>query len=140
MDDFYTLSGYRKMESGKLTTAMEDYLEMIFRLSGDGGVRVGELSEHLHVKPSSASKMISHLAEKGLVDAEKYGRVRLSEKGRVAGAYLIRRHETVHRFLCALNGTSNELEEAEKIEHFLSRRTVENLEILCDKMKKDGAT
>lgn len=40
------------------------------------------------------------------------------------------RHEVIHAFLCFLNGSSNELEEAEKIEHFLSRKTVENLNAL----------
>ena len=41
-----------------------------------------------------------------------------------------RRHEVIHRFLCALNHSDNELEQVEKIEHFLNRTTVKNLEQL----------
>ena len=44
------------------------------------------------------------------------------------GSYLIRRHELVNSLLCRINGTENELEEVEKIEHFLSPRTVKNIE------------
>lgn len=58
-DAFYTMKGYQINEDGQLSTAMEDYLEMISRLlKGNTVVRTGELAEQLHVTPSSASKMI----------------------------------------------------------------------------------
>lgn len=40
----------------------------------------------------------------------------------------------MHRFLCTLNSSENELEQAEKIEHFLDGRTVENLARLTENM------
>lgn len=44
-DGFYTLKGYQTNETAELTTAMEDYLEMICRLLQDReSVRVGDLS------------------------------------------------------------------------------------------------
>ena len=44
-DGFYTMKGYRLQSDSKMTSAMEDYLEMITRLSVQGGsVRVSELS------------------------------------------------------------------------------------------------
>lgn len=138
MDEYYTLKGYSARENVSLTTAMEDYLEMIFRLSTKGRVRVGDLSGHIHVKPSSASKMIRILAEHELLTAEKYGLITLTEKGNANGKYLIWRHETVHDFLCALNGTKSEIEEAEKIEHFLRPITLENLSKLTAKLKNGG--
>ena len=56
---FYTIKGYQIQEGAELTPAMEDYLEMICRLMETHTVvRLGELAEVLHVKPSSASKMI----------------------------------------------------------------------------------
>lgn len=54
----------------------------------------------------------------------------MTDKGREAGNYLLYRHEVIHRFLCVLNHSGNELEQAEKIEHFLDRTTVKNLELL----------
>lgn len=65
-DGFYTLKGYQTNETAELTTAMEDYLEMICRLLQDReSVRVGDLSRMLHVKPSSVTKMIQHLCLSG---------------------------------------------------------------------------
>ena len=54
---FYTLKGYQLIESDELTPAMQDYLEMIYRLSAESSiVRVSTLAAELHVRPSSASK------------------------------------------------------------------------------------
>lgn len=134
---FYTIKGYQIQEGAELTPAMEDYLEMICRLMETHTVvRLGELAEGLHVKPSSASKMIRLLSESGYINAEKYGYILLTEKGRQAGDYLLYRHDVLQRFLCLLNNTDNELEQVEKIEHFLDARTIENLAKLTALMEK----
>ncbi len=127
-EDFYTLTGYQQREQAELTPAMEDYLEMICRLAEqDPVVRRCEIAGHLHVSPASASKMTQQLKDEGYINAEKYGYVSLTDKGRQAGEYLLFRHQVLHRFLCALNQSDNELEQAEKLEHFLNRTTVQNL-------------
>ena len=124
-EEFRTLTGYRDAEKKQITSAMEDYLEMIFRMAEEGkSVRVGDLARRLHVSPPSATKMIAHLAECGCVDAARYGYVSLTEYGRCVGGYLMTRHDTVHRFFCALNGTDSELEQTEKVEHFILPRTL----------------
>ena len=138
-EEFYTLKGYQINEAGELTTAMEDYLEMICRIAeGEGGVRVGTLSQKLHVKPSSATKMLQQLDHAGFIHAEKYGFVHLTEKGREAGRYLLYRHEIIEKFLCALNQSSDQLEQAEKIEHFLDRETVKNLDALTSLLRAEN--
>ena len=134
---FYTMKGYQINEAAELTPAMEDYLEMICRLMEDCSVvRLGELAEGLHVKPSSASKMIRLLSETGYINAEKYGYILLTEKGRQAGNYLLYRHDVLQRFLCILNHSESELEQVEKIEHFFDKRTVENLDKLTATLTK----
>ena len=41
-DGFYTMKGYALLSADVVTSAMEDYLEMIARIERDGGVaRVG---------------------------------------------------------------------------------------------------
>lgn len=151
--DFYTLKGYQLKQFPELTYAMEDYLEMIFRLlsdSSDSGcslldaplqgtsktpvVRIRNLAEQLHVQPSSASKMVHNLADAGYVRFPRYGYIVLTEKGLMTGAYLLRRHEVLHTFLCLLNHSSNELEQVEKIEHFINDSTLKNLEALTLKL------
>ena len=124
-EEFRTLTGYRDAEKKQITSAMEDYLEMIFRMAGEGvPIRVGDLARRLHVSPPSATKMIANLAECGCVDAARYGYVTLTEYGQSVGDYLMKRHDTVHRFFCTLNGTESELEQTEKVEHFILPRTL----------------
>lgn len=141
MDDgFYTLKGYTLLEHGLLTAAMEDYLEMICRMGQESQevVRVSALAAALHVQPSSASKMAGNLRAQGLVHFPRYGCISLTETGRLMGEYLLRRHELVHRLLCEINGSGGELEECEKIEHFLSPRTVGNLEGFLNRLGRGG--
>lgn len=138
VNGFYTLKGYQMNEGAELTTAMEDYLEMICRTSLESGiVRVSDLSKMLNVKPSSATKMVQHLKELGYVNSEKYGQIELTEVGASAGKYLLYRHDVISRFLCILNQSENELEQVEKIEHFLNRKTVENISKLTQRLEAE---
>ena len=110
---------------------------MICRLlAGADTVRISELAGHLHVKPSSASKMVGTLTQEGYLEYRRYGHIAATKKGLDVGSYLLYRHEIVHRFLCLLNHTNNELEEVEKMEHFLSEKTVRNLEKLIAAMEE----
>ena len=132
---FYTLKGYSLIEGKAITSSMEDYLEMIYRIHAAGEtVRIGAVSEMLHVKPSSASKMVENLKSQGLVSAKKYGNIILTNEGIELGKYLVFRHDTIHRLLCYINQTENELEQVEKIEHFINPGTVENINRLLDKL------
>lgn len=135
-DKFYTLKGYTKKNKEELSPAMEDYLEMIYRdACADEVVRVNALAARLHVKPPSSSKMVSRLKEQGLVDFEHYGLIRLTEKGQEMGAYLLRRHEILHRFFCFVNRSKDQLELVEKIEHFMNKETIDNLETLLPRLQ-----
>jgi len=134
---FYTLKGYALIEDSAITSSMEDYLEMAYRIHTTGeAVRVGTLAENLNVKPSSATKMVSNLKKEGLVTSEKYGYIKLTNTGIELGKYLIFRHETLHSFLCYINQSKNELEQVEKIEHFINVKTVNNIKKLLDNMSK----
>lgn len=133
---FYTMKGYALQTDIEVTSAMEDYLEMITRIERRGeGVRVSDLSRQLHVKASSATKMVQQLAQSGFVNAEKYGNITLTESGRKMGNYLLYRHDVLQDFLCLLNHSENELEQVEKIEHFLDEYTIRNLELLNRQLK-----
>lgn len=134
-DGFYTMKGYALNAEGELTSAMEDYLEMIARLIQQSEfVRANDLSKMLHVKASSVTKMVQQLGQAGLIQAEKYGDIRLTEKGHDVGNYLLYRHDVLNRFLCALNRSDDELEQVEKIEHFLNRDTIKNMELLTRRL------
>lgn len=135
MGGFYTMKEYQRAGAKGLTSSMEDYLEMICRLRAEGvPVRVNVLAACLHVRPSSVSKMLGNLKNLGYIDFHKYGAVMVTEQGMKEGEYLLHRHQVLHRFFCAVNGTEDELEQVEKIEHFMNRETVENLERLLARM------
>lgn len=131
--DFYTLKGYSLLENPQITAAMEDYLEMICRLSANQvPVRINDLAHHLNVRPSSASKMAANLQELELIDFPKYGLITLTQKGIDTGNYLLFRHELLNRFFCLINHSTDELEQVEKVEHFLTPRTVENIRLFME--------
>ena len=61
-------------ETDQLTAAMEDYLEMIYRLQQENRtLRVSALAGALQVGRSSVSKMLRKLAAEGFLMVENYG-------------------------------------------------------------------
>ena len=137
--DFRTFRGYqiKNQQGGKLTPAMEDYLEMTYRLCMDSNyARIGKLSELLNVKPPSTSKMISKLANHGYLKYDRYDIIQLTDLGRDVGAYLLRRHEIIESFL-RLIGNADPLQETELIEHSLSASTIDDLNMLLEFFKSD---
>lgn len=128
-DGFYTMKGYERSASDEMTSSMEDYLEMVCRMEEEGEpIRVSSLAASLHVRPSSASKMLDNLRKAGYIDFKKYGTIMVTEKGYEEGRYLLHRHRVLQDFFCTLNHTEDELELVEKIEHFINHRTVANME------------
>lgn len=140
--DFRTVRGYQlvNQRKGQLTPALEDYLEMVYRLCMKNDyARVGKLSELLNVKPSSASKMIFKLADLGYLKYDRYEIILLTDSGREIGRYLLKRHKTVESFL-TLIGSPNPLEETELVEHSLSPSTVSDLNDLLEFFHLNPAT
>ena len=138
--EFRTVRGYQiKQQATKtITASMEDYLEMIYRLARDKGyTRIGDLATALNVQPPSASKMVQKLAEMGYLQFEKYGVIELSKKGREHGQYLLKRHETLERFLAIIGVKEQLLEETEKIEHYISQETIGKIMLLVEFMENN---
>ncbi|MDD3341907.1 MAG: iron dependent repressor, metal binding and dimerization domain protein [Bacilli bacterium] len=133
--DFYTLNGYRLKNGQKTTESMEDYLEMMYRTyQMEKRIRINDLASSLNVKPSSVSKMVQKLKELDLVSSRKYGDIYLTETGLIKGEYLLWRHNILVSFFTFLNKEKYELEQVEKIEHFIDFITLQNMEeFLLDK-------
>jgi len=134
-DNFYTARGYQILaqSNNELSASLEDYMEMIYRSIKDyGHTRVNEIANHLHVKPSSVSKMLSKLVALKYISYEKYGVITLTKDGEELGKYLLWRHNTITRFFEMLlgEGNSQAFLEAELAEHILSFETVTKLEWL----------
>lgn len=123
----------------KLTASMEDYLEMIYRLSIEKGyTRTHDLAAALNVQPSSTTRMIQRMFELKLVNYEKYGIITLSQKGKEIGEALLHRHMVVEEFLKLIGTTEDILEETEKIEHTISVGTLQCIANLTAFLKNNS--
>lgn len=136
MDDtFHTVRGYELQRNNKnmLTSALEDYLEMIYRNSlSEAYIRINILAQLLNVKASSASKMVKKLGQLGLVNYEKYGIVTLTDEGKKLGEFLLNRHNIIENFLSFIGCKENALIQTELMEHIITTDTVKNMQILYD--------
>lgn len=120
-----------KPKKPELTPVAEDYLRMIYLMSfeDDGGgnpVRICALAQRLGVSPSSVSRMAQSMALWGYLDFRRYGYITMTDEGKAHGEYLVLRHDTVKRFFSELCGGTTD-SDTDKIEHFVSRRTVDEM-------------
>ena len=137
-EKFYTVRGYQLLKDNKemITSAMEDYLEMIYRHGAkEGYIRINILAKLLNVKPSSVTKMIQKLSLLDMVDYKKYGVVILTEKGRELGAFLLNRHNIIETFLNNMQVDSS-LQDVELIEHDINKNILESLDLLNEFFKE----
>ncbi len=131
--EFHTVRGYQMLNAEKklLTSSMEDYMEMIYRICmKEGYIRVNQLSIKLNVRPSSTTKGVKRLRELGLVDYPKYGIIQLTEQGKEIGEFLLKRHRIIEEFLKNLGIEKTLLKDTEMIEHDVSLNTLKNIHLL----------
>lgn len=121
--EFHTVRGYQMLNSeGKiLTSSMEDYLEMIYRIClKEGYARINQLADKLNVRPSSATKVVQKLFILDLVDYQRYGIIQLTKEGKSIGEFLLNRHKIIESFLRNLGMEETLLKDTELIEHDVS--------------------
>lgn len=112
------------------TASMEDYLEAIAVLRGEGEVvRVKQISHALGVKMPSVTSALRKLSAEGLVKHERYGYVELTAEGDKAAEDVIRRHEALRHFLIEILNVDPKIagEDACKMEHAISPTSLERL-------------
>jgi DtxR family Mn-dependent transcriptional regulator len=114
------------------STSEENYLKAIYKISEHKGIPVStnSIAEEMHTTPASVSDMVKKLAEKELVNYEKYRGVDLSKKGMQLATALIRKHRLWECFLVyKLNFSWDEVHEiAEQLEHVRSTSLVDRLD------------
>ena len=138
-EEFYTLKGYKIKNEEVLSSSMEDYVEMIYRLSEKSEeVRVNDLSLALNVQPPSTTKMIKRLAKENYVLYERYGCVKLTEKGKEIGSKLLKRHKIIYEFLQLIGVKDNILEQTEIIEHAVNDEVLNKIKELTESLRNSG--
>jgi Mn-dependent DtxR family transcriptional regulator len=135
-----TLEKVHKMKEKRLTSPkMEDYLEVIYELLKEKGyVKSKDISRVLNVKASTVTIMLKTLAEKKLINYEKYGGITLTEEGVKKAEEISRKHKIIIDFLLLLGIDEKQANlEAEGIEHIISDETLRKIEKLYNLIKED---
>jgi DtxR family manganese transport transcriptional regulator len=116
----------------------EDYVELISNLTSQiGAAHKSDIAERLGVSHVTVHKTINRLKSLGLVTAERYRAVALTEKGQRLASEARERHETVFGFLRALGVPQKAAEEdAEGIEHHVGPETLSAMRRFTARSKK----
>jgi len=114
----------------------ENYLKAIYHLSKDenGTVSTNALSGSLSTKAASVTDMLKKLADKELINYEKYQGVTLTSAGKQKAIHIIRKHRLWEVFLVdKLNFKWDEVHDlAEQLEHIHSEKLINQLEEFLD--------
>jgi DtxR family Mn-dependent transcriptional regulator len=124
-----------------MTESLENYLETISFLSDDGAVRVTDIASRLKVRKPSVLTALKNLEEQGLLEHQRYGTVFLTAKGKTEANAIRDRHLFLTSFLRDLLGVTPETAEADacKMEHLLSKETMQKMKNFVIKTKKNNA-
>ncbi len=115
---------------------MEDYLKTLYAVhqstGGASNVPIGRLASAMGVVPGTATSMMKALADAGLVEYESRAGVRLSARGEQLALHVLRRHRLVELFLVDVLGLDWSVvhEEADLLEHAISDRVLERIDLL----------
>lgn len=112
----------------ELSTASENYLEVIFDLAKSGAsVRSVDVATRMNVSKASVNKAIGILKDAGMVDQQYYGMITLTPLGKTCAQAVDTRHKVIKRFLIEVLGVDNETadQDACKMEHVVSEQTIE---------------
>lgn len=117
-------------KSEHLSENLEDYLEAISSLSeNEGAVRPSDIAEELKVKRPSVTAALNSLADKGLVEYEKYRPVTLTKEGRKLANAVQKKHTLLKNFFTDILGvdTSEADLAACKMEHAINDSIMKKL-------------
>lgn len=123
-----------------LREAGENYLEAILKLEDEHQhVRSIDVAGELGVSRPSVNKALGVLKKAGMVEQQPYGRISLTPMGRREAAAVMRRHQTLKRFLTKVLGVDEETadNDACRMEHVVSEHTMEKLTAYIDELTRE---
>jgi len=124
-----------------LSTAEENYLKAIFKISerAQKSASTNAISKHLKTSAASVTDMLKRLSEKKFINYEKYKGVTLTVTGSRVATQLIRKHRLWEVFLVKkLRFTWDQVHDiAEQLEHIQSKELIMRLDAFLDYPKFD---
>ena len=113
---------------------VENYLKSILMISINKNcveVPMGMIAESLKVTPGTATSMVKNLQKEKWLNYKARKGVTLTASGKKIGMRMIRRHRLIETFLVETLGLdwSEIHEEAEELEHSISEKVLEKLDV-----------
>ncbi len=108
----------------------EDYLEAVLNIESEKGVvRTTDIASRLNVSKPSVNRAMKVLSAEGYINHETYGKITLTEKGKVYASMVYKRHKTLVRFLRDILNVSEDVSKRDAclIEHDVSSETMEKI-------------
>lgn len=118
------------MEHTHPTSTVEDYLQAIYSLEGEGDTVISaRLARRMHVTPPTAWATVRRMVRDGLVELDERKVVRLTPKGHDLAEDITRRHRLAERFLVDVMGLgwAEAHEEAHQFEHAITPRLYDRI-------------
>jgi DtxR family Mn-dependent transcriptional regulator len=88
---------YGNGKENYMTVSNQKYLKAVYVLSRGGCARVVDIVDTLSVSKASVCSALRRLSDKGFVEHEPYGGVRLTETGELKAKALIASYESLKR-------------------------------------------
>ncbi len=112
-----------------ITPSKENYLKVLFELSGGKEVHSSDVAAALGITKASVSCMMKRLRDEGYIVKEKYGTVTLTEKGLKEAENVKSRYNLLKLFFVRILGvdTITAAEDACQIEHIISPESINKI-------------
>jgi DtxR family transcriptional regulator, Mn-dependent transcriptional regulator len=125
--------GLRPVRMFMTTPTLEEYLEAIYKLSGEGVVRPTQIAESIGVSGPTVTATLKRLEARGLI-TRTGTQVVLTDEGIRQSLDIVRKHRVAESFLVDVLGLDWEAahEDACRLEHAMSTRVLEALERFLD--------
>ncbi len=127
----------------ELSESLEDYLVAIYELSRDhGSARSAAIADRLNVSTASVTNALRSLADRKLINYERYQAVTLTRDGGQTAAQVARRKRILERFFVdVLHLDEGEAEQnAHRMEHMITPTALDRLIDFLDELQKSRRT
>jgi len=136
----YNAGSAAKRRADHASENAEDYVELISEMQETiGAAHITDIANRLGVSHVTVHKTIKRLKARGLVQAEPYRAIALTEDGRRMARESRERHEVTLRFLRALGVSEpSALNDAEGIEHHVGPELLARMQQFCECLERKG--
>ena len=139
--NFLKITLWSKFVKEKLTSSLEDYLEVICNyIDANKVVRAIDISKELNVSRASVTEALKKLAGKKLLIYDRYGSITMTEEGLKEARNVVARHTTLQKFFEEIIGLDKieASQNACRVEHVISEQAFNKIVEFVDKYLQDN--